>query len=182
MFDLGKIVENITEGISKVVGGGAGTMNALSAFGNLDASKMQVVQAVMTAVQKVQFPELMELVKKGDFQALIGLIMSSKDSMPDFHKAFTEAGGEKALEAVKAEEAVTTESETVVEKVEDAKDAVVEKAQDMTETVAEKVEDAKDAVVEKAQDMTETVAEKVEDAKDAVVEMTEAPNTEEETK
>jgi outer membrane biosynthesis protein TonB len=154
MFDLGKIVE----GITKAVTGGANPVSMLSAFGSLDASKMQVVQAVMTAVQKVQFPELMEAVKKGDYQAVIAMVMDSKNSMPDFHKAFAEAGGEKALEeASKTEEVVTeapsevTEPETVVEEVVEPETVVEEIVEPDTETVVEEiVEPDTETVVEES--------------------------------
>ncbi len=170
MFDLSKIVD----GITKVITRGTNTASLLSAFGNLDASKMQVVQAAIAATQKVHFPDLTEAVKKGDYQKVVSMIMDSKSSMPDFHKAFVEEGGEKALEEV-------SKKQEVVEAVKEIKDAEpevvvkVETTKTVSEKVGDKIQEAKENVSEKIEDVkktTKTVAEnvgdKIEEAKDNV--------------
>ncbi len=78
-------------------------------------------------------------------------------------KAEKEAA-EGKVEEIK--EAVAEKVEDVKEKAQEIKEAVEEKAADVKEAVAEKVEDAK----EKAEEIKEAVAEKVEDAKEAVAE------------
>ena len=166
MFDLSKIVE----GITKVITRGTNTASLLSAFGNLDASKMQVVQAAMAATQKVHFPDLTEAVKKGDYQKVVSMIMDSKSSMPDFHKAFVKEGGEKALEEVSKKQEVVE----AVKEIKDAEPEVVVKVE-TRKTVGDKIEEAKDNVSKKIEEVkktTKTVAEnvgdKIEEAKDNV--------------
>ncbi len=71
-------------------------------------------------------------------------------------------------ESSDAAEKVEEVAETVVEKAENATEAVAETAEEVKDATVEKVEELKEAVVETTDDVKEAAAEKVEELKDSI--------------